>query len=126
MTRFFRMITVVSLVIGAGMPAGAVDDGRVPLVTVRFNQARVYFDQQLYGAVAKAVSAKPEVMFDVVAYAPSTGNVEADKRWQSVSGRNTRAVVKAMTDMGVPMSRMNVVGQSQTGLKFDETRVYVR
>ena len=101
-----------------------VDAGEA-LVVVRFNQPRVYFDQQLYSAISKAVAIKPEVTFEVVSYAPATGNAQADQRWQSIAGRNTKAVIAAMTNMGVPMERISVTGESQAGLRYDETHVFV-
>ena len=97
-----------------------------PLVVVRFNQPHVYFDQQLYGAIAKAVAIKPDVVFDVVSAAPATGDAATDKKWQAIAGHNTRAVINAMSGMGVPMERINVTGQSQAGLHYDETQVFVR
>lgn len=101
-------------------------DALAPLVTIRFNQPHVYFDQQLYSAIAKAVSIKPEVMFDVVSCAPNAGNSELDRKWQATAGRNTRAVIASMNSMGVPMSRIHVVGKDVQGLRYDETQVFVR
>ncbi len=96
------------------------------LVIIRFNQPRVYFDQQLYSAISKAVAIKPEVMFDVVSYAPATGDGETDRKWQAIAGHNTQSVIAAMKDIGVPMSRINVTGMSQSGIRYDETQVFVR
>lgn len=96
------------------------------LVVVRFNQPRVYYDQALYQAIAQAVEAKPGVMFDVISYAPETGNETENARWQEVAGAHTRTVVSSMNQMGVPSSRINVTGQRQAGLQYDETHVFVR
>lgn len=106
---------------------GAAEAERAqPLVTIRFNQPHVYFDQQLYGAVAKAVAIKPDVMFDIVSLAPVTGNTATDKQWQAVASHNTRAVIAVMNNIGVPTDRMNVTGQSQSGIRYDETQIFVR
>lgn len=96
------------------------------LVVVRFNQPNVYFDQSLYQAVSQAVAIKPGVMFNVVSYAPETGDRASDERWQEVSSANTRKVVASMNQMGVPMSRIQVSGQRMAGIKVDETHVFVR
>ena len=85
----------------------------------------IHFDQQLYGAIAKALEIKPDLTLDVVSMAPSVGNAETDKKWQAVASRNTRAVIEAMKEMGVPMERISVTGQSQAGLRYDETHVFV-
>ena len=97
-----------------------------PLVVIRFNQARVYYDQQLYSAVSQAVSIKPDVTFDIVSNAPSTGNSSKDDQWIVSASRNTQAVVSTMKSIGVPMERMRVSGQAVPGLAYDETRIYAR
>jgi len=127
MTKFSRFFSLSLLAISTMMPLGALaqTQGLQPLVVIRFNQPRVYFDQQLYGAIAKALEIKPDLTLDVVSLAPSVGNAETDKKWQSVAGRNTRTVIDAMKEMGVPMNRINVTGQSQPGLRYDETQVFV-
>jgi hypothetical protein len=116
---------VLGLVLLAPVVSVAQAPSAQPLVTIRFNQPRVYFDQQLYSAIAKAVAIKPDVTFDVVSFAPSTGNAQTDAQWQAVAGHNTRAVIAVMNNIGVPMDRITVTGQSQSGLRFDETRVFV-
>lgn len=127
MTKFSRFIGLGLLALSALSPVASMaqTQGFQPLVVIRFNQPRVYFDQQLYGAIAKALEIKPDLTLDVVSLAPSVGNAETDKKWQAVAGRNTRTVIDAMKDMGVPMNRINVTGQSQAGLRYDETQVFV-
>lgn len=97
-----------------------------PLVIIRFNQQRVYYTQPLYQAVAKAVAVKPDVMFDVVSYSPSTNNARQDASWQETASHNTRAVVASLQQMGVPMARIHVTGQRMAGIRYDETHVFVR
>ena len=103
--------------------AGGADKA---LVVIRFNQERVYFDQQLYSAVSKAVAAKPEVMFEVISLAPVTGQAASDAQWQSAASSHTQTVVASLQSMGVPASRIQVRGQMQPGLRYDETHVFVR
>jgi hypothetical protein len=99
---------------------------RKPLVVVRFNQGRVYYEQPLYQAVSKAVAVKPDVMFDVISAAPYTGDPQVDARWQQQASSNTQKVLGTMQKIGVPLSRMQVSGARESGLSFDEVRVYVR
>lgn len=96
------------------------------LVVVRFNQPQVYYDQQLYSAISKAVAIKPDLLFEVVSYAPATGNPTTDQQWQALAGSHTRGVIDTMVGMGVPMARITVTGQSRSGLRYDETHVFVR
>jgi hypothetical protein len=96
------------------------------LVTLRFNQPRVHFEKQLYTAISKALEVKPDVTFEVVSLAPTSADAKRDAAWQSVAGHNTRAVIAAMQQMGVPAERISVTGQAASGIAFDETHVYAR
>lgn len=100
--------------------------GTKPLVVLRFNQPRVYYEQPLFQAIEKAVAVKPAVMFDIVSLAPSTGNATTDANWQATASRNTRMVVASMQQMGVPLSRMQITGRQQPGLNADEVQIFVR
>lgn len=111
---------------GLGLPARAEGEMGAPLMTVRFNQARVYYDQQLYSAISQAVAVKPDVMFDVVSNAPLTGDSSTDSEWVNTASRNTQAVVATMQRIGVPMERMRISGQAKPGLRYDETQIFVR
>jgi hypothetical protein len=127
----FRFITIVcALVMSAVMPlplyAQAFVDEVQPLMVIRFNQPRVYYDQQLYSAVSQAVAVKSDVMFDVVSNAPLTGNPQMDAQWVNTASRNTQAVIATLKSIGVPMERMHITGKAEAGLRFDETRIYVR
>lgn len=123
MKRFYRHFPAVALLLAAGAAAA---QSAVPLVVIRFNQPRIYYDQQLYGAVSQAVAKKPDVMFDIVSSAPSTGDSSRDEQWVATASRNTQSVVATMQSMGVPMERMRIRGQAQPGIKFDETQIFVR
>ncbi len=59
----FRAALAAFLLLTPAVEA-AESDQSPPLVTIRFNQPRVYFDQQLYSAISKAIAVKPEVTFD--------------------------------------------------------------
>ncbi len=121
MLAFGAVLTSVSSPVA--MAEGAPIE-RVPLVVIRFNQPSVYFDQQLYGAIAKAIEVKPDVMFDVVAMAPASGDAVRDAHWVKVASHNAQRVVASMQHMGVPMERMRVIGRIQQGLRYDETQVF--
>lgn len=97
-----------------------------PLVIIRFNQSRVYYDQQLYKAISQAVAIKPEVMIDVVSYAPETNDATVDRQWQAAASAHTQQVVTTLQSIGVPLSRISVSGQRLAGIRSDETHVFVR
>ena len=112
-----------------GSPAISPAPARMPskpLVVIRFNQPHLYYDQQLYTAVSQAVATKAGVMFDIVASAPATGDATKDAQWIALSSKNTQGVVASMQSMGVPLERMHITGQTQPGLRYDETQIYAR
>ncbi len=124
----YRRIALLFLLLPLFAPAyaGAEPAARAPFMIIRFNQPRVYFDQQLYNAVARAVSLKPEVMFDLVANAPRTGNSDLDAKWQVVSKNNVNAVIVRLNAIGVPTSRLSVTTQAMDGLRYDEVQLFAR
>jgi hypothetical protein len=122
----YPLIAVVVLFVVHEAVAQSVPAGNKPLVVLRFNQPNLSYDQQLYMAIEKAVAIKPSVMFDIVSVAPSTGNPKNDSAWQQVAGQHAQQVVNSLQNMGVPLSRMSISGQPQTGLTADEVWVYVR
>ncbi len=97
-----------------------------PLVVIRFNQPNVYYDQQLYTAISKAVAIKPDLMIDVVSYAPQTSSSSANEDWQELASKHTQRVVATLQQIGVPSARIHVSGTHQPGIRYDETHVYVR
>ena len=107
-------------------PAQSAGDASKALVIIRFNQARVYFDKQLFTAISKAVAIKPEVTFNIISYAPVTGDPQDDAKWQALASRDTQSVIASMQNMGIPVSRIQVTGQQEPGLKYDETHIFVR
>jgi hypothetical protein len=128
--RFIYTFFLASMLAGIAMlpvftqAQGMGGAGR-PLVVVRFNQPRVYYDQQLYDAIAQAVAIKPDVMFDVVSFAPATGDSDNDSKWQETAGHHTQLVVSSMQNIGIPLARIRITGQTQPGIRYDETQVFV-
>lgn len=131
MARFSYRCAALLLLVGSLASAGvaapqAAASAQSPLVVIRFYQPDVYYALQLHTAISKAVEAKPGVMIDVISLAPVTGDAAKDKQWQTTAGKNTRAVIAAMKEMGVPAERISVKGESRSGLTVDETQIFVR
>lgn len=120
--RFFFALTVAFSL----MTSTYAEAQGKPLVILRFNQQRIYYEQPLYGAVSKAVAAKPGVMFDLVSLVPTTGNQQLDAQWQVTARHNSQAILKSMMGMGIPSSRISVRSQPVRGAEFDEVHVFVR
>lgn len=114
----------ISLVDASLVSAQAMSDR--PLVVVRFNQRKVYFEQPLYTAVSKAVQVKPDVSFQLISYVPRTGNEEKDMQLLSNASQNTKNVADSLVKMGVPKQRISMATEFDPSLRFDETHIFVQ
>lgn len=97
-----------------------------PLMVIRFNQQKVYYDRSLYTAVSKAVAAKPTVMFDLVSVVPESGDAARDARSAQAAEDNLGKVVASMNQMGVPQSRLTITRRPVSGAGSSEVQIFVR
>ncbi|HEY2835410.1 MAG TPA: hypothetical protein VGI89_02500 [Rhizomicrobium sp.] len=97
-----------------------------PLVVVRFDRPNVDYQQVLYAALNQALQARPNANFQVVAVAPTRGNAASVQIAQTTARRHAQEVMRSMTDMGVPASRMNVASSTDPSAAASEVRVFVR
>jgi len=117
-----------------GGPAGGVAPvsfgpssvGGAALVTIRFDHPRVDYQQILYTAVAQALQSRPGSGFAVVAVSPTRGSAAAVQLAQTDAVRHARDVVRSLSDMGVPASRLDLSSSTDPGIGASEVRVYVR
>lgn len=96
-----------------------------PLMIVRFNQDRVYYEKPLYNAVSQALQAKPGVMFNLVSVVPLTSSDSYNQKQDAVSKQNTAAFVGSMVKMGVPQNRIRVQYQQAPEVEANEIQLYV-
>lgn len=97
-----------------------------PLVVVRFDHRHVNYQQILYAALNQALKAQPNASFQVVGVAPTRGNAAAVQIAQTAARRHAQDVMRTMTDMGVPASRLNVASATDPAASSSEVRVFVR
>lgn len=102
---------------------GAYDD--VPLVVIRFNQRKVYYERQLYNAISKAVEIKPSVVFDVVSFIPQTSNESRNERYMEDAQIDKSKVIKSLVGMGIPRERLRVSNQKAPNIRHHEMHIYV-
>lgn len=119
------VLSVILLVAALDSAAFAQSHLDTPLMVVRFNQARVYYQQPLFNAVSKAVEAKQGVVFTVVAVAPQTGNAQQDGQLSAQTRQYTGAVVADMVKMGIPQNRIRVQHQTNPGVASPEVHLFV-
>jgi hypothetical protein len=108
------------------MPGSQITASATPLVVIRFDHPDVDYQQILYAALNQALQSRPSAGFEVVAVSPTRGNAASVQIAQSTARRHAQAVMRSMTDMGVPASRMGVASTTDPGATTSEVRVFVR
>jgi len=97
-----------------------------PLVVIRFDRGDVDYQQILYTALRQALQNRPSAGFKVVGVAPTTGSVASVQLAQTVAHRHAEDVVRAITDMGVPASRLAVASSTDPSVDVSEVQVFSR
>jgi hypothetical protein len=109
--------------LGSGGPALTAG---TPLVVVRFDHPNVDYQQILYAALNQALQNRPGASFQVVAVSPTRGTAASVQIAQSTARRHAEDVMRSMSDMGVPATRMNVASTTDPAATVSEVRVFVR
>ncbi|HTZ77935.1 MAG TPA: hypothetical protein VMC10_08500 [Stellaceae bacterium] len=99
---------------------------RRPLMVIRFDRPNVAYEQALYNAVSRALERRPGAAFDVVAVAPARGTPGQEALSTTTSKRNADAVVRSLTNMGLPADRINLSATTSGATQTNEVQVYVR
>ena len=96
---------------------------RQALVIIRFDREDIAYEQALYDAVSRAMQERPQSYFDVVSIAPLNGNLASN---QARAVKNAERVLRSLTDMGLPASRINLSSSANANIASNEVHVYVR
>jgi hypothetical protein len=104
----------------------AVASAGAPLVVVKFDRPNVDYQQVLYAALNQALQNRPGANFQVVAVSPTRGTAASVQMAQSTARRHAQDVMRTMTDMGVPATRLNVASTTDPNATSSEVRVFVR
>jgi hypothetical protein len=113
----------VSASLGGG---GSAVSAGAPLVVVRFDRPNVDYQQELYAALNQALQNRPGANFQVVAVSPTRGSAASVQIAQTTARRHAQDVMRSMTDMGVPATRLNVASTTDPSATASEVRVFVR
>jgi hypothetical protein len=97
-----------------------------PLVVIRFDHPGVDYQQILYAALSQALQTKPNAGFSVVAVSPTRGTAAAVQLAQTSAKNHAQEVMRSMTDMGVPATRLAIASATDPGATSSEVRVFVR
>lgn len=95
------------------------------LVTIRFDKPNVNFEPALYAAVKSALDRRPNATFDVVAVSPVGSTPGQQALAASTARRNAESVVRSLTNMNLPASRIRVSSSTGAG-PAGEVQVFVR
>jgi hypothetical protein len=117
---------------GAGQPSAAasppmpVTAERRALVTIRFDRANPQYEQALYNAVSQALERRPDASFDLVAVAPGRTVAGGSAVAGSQVRRQAEQVLRSLTDMGLPASRVNLSATTSSAIEANEVQLFVR
>ncbi len=87
-----------------------------PIIVVKFDKKVVEFEEPLYQALSRSLERNPSATFEVAGVAPQ-GKSNASVK------KNVKAVMNALTEMGLPASRVAITMQTDN-VTADEVRVY--
>jgi hypothetical protein len=96
------------------------------LVTIRFDHSDVKYQQILYTALSQALQSRPGAGFDVVGVSPTRGTATAVQLAQTSARHHAQDVMRSMTDMGVPATRLGLSSATDPSIMDSEVRVYIR
>jgi hypothetical protein len=97
-----------------------------PLVVIRFDRAKVNYEDALYTAVKSALDRRPGATFDVVGVAPLASTPGATALGETTARRNAEIVQRTLGQMGLPSDRVRVSANASPDATSNEVRVFVR
>lgn len=106
--------------------AGSVPGGARPLVKIKFDQTNVDYEQPVYMAVNEALQRYPDARFDLVAVHPTAGNAAEVAIESTKARRNAEKVLRTLTQMGLPMERVDLSYSADAAVASNEVHIYVK
>jgi hypothetical protein len=95
------------------------------LAKIRFDGENVNYQQSVYGAMHKALEQYPSAMFKLVAIYPETNNAAQAALSSTVARRNAEDVLRNITEMGMPMDRVELGQFSSSDTSGSEVHIYI-
>jgi hypothetical protein len=109
-----------------GGAAVAAPSQRRPLAVIRFNRPGVEYKQAVYTAVSQALEKYPAARFELVAVATSEGNPAEAALASTEARKNGEDVLRALTQMGVPMERITLSAASSRNVVNSEVHLFLQ
>ncbi|MBT3791576.1 MAG: hypothetical protein HOF95_00945 [Rhodospirillales bacterium] len=104
----------------------SVGGQRRPLVVIRFDQAKVEYEQALYSAISRTLERRPQAGFDLVAVTPIRGSAAKVAQSSNAARRAAERVLRSLTSMGLPASRVTLSAGTSNQAQTNEVHIYVR
>jgi len=106
-----------------GRPTGSAAARGRPLVVIRFDRPNVDYQQTLNSVVNRALERDPGASFELVAVTPTRNEGAASA---AQARRNAEGVLRSLTGMGLPASRISMSSTSSADATANEVQIYVR
>ncbi len=97
-----------------------------PLVKIRFDRPDVEYEQAVYMAVNEALDRYPNARFELVAVNPTQGNAAQVAIESTRARRNAERVLRTLTQMGLPLERVDLSYTDNPQATTNEVHLYIR
>ncbi len=97
-----------------------------PLAKIRFDRPNVKYEQPIYMAINEALERYPNARFDLIAVHPSTGNAAEIAIESTRARRNAERVLRTLTQMGLPLERIDLSYGESKEASTNEVHIYIR
>ena len=96
------------------------------LVLVRFNEAQVEYEDQMYQAVSTALDRKPDANFTIVAVSPKSNDPAAVGGDIERADRSAENVKSSLIQLGLQPNRISMSNISSDVAQSPEVHLYIR
>ena len=94
-----------------------------PLAKIKFDRPDVNYQQPVYNAIQQALTQYPNAQFQLVAVHPSSGNAAQVAIESTRARRNAERVLRTLTQMGIPLNKVNLGNSSSTSASSNEVHL---
>jgi hypothetical protein len=107
-------------------PRSAALNGPRQLVKIKFDRNDVNYEEPVYVAVNEALQRYPDARFDLVAVNPTNGNAAEVAIESTKARRNAERVLRTLTQMGLPLDRIDLSHKESAEAASNEVHIYIR
>ena len=111
---------------GQGTTGALPPSASQPYIVIRFDRPGITFADTLFTAMSRALDRYPGANFDVVLAMPPLSPTADPEEAMREGEQHIEDVVLAMTDMGLPSSRLRIAASTDEYATVDEIRIFVR